>query len=241
MAVYQNIIEGIFLDRPNRFIARVCINGREEICHVKNTGRCREILVPGCKVYLEKSANPMRKTAYDLIAAEKVCGNEKKLINMDSQVVNQVAFEWIEQGGLGNIPLFLKREVTHGESRFDIYGEFPEENNSSARKTFIEVKGVTLEKDGVVRFPDAPTERGIKHVRGLAECVRQGFDAYIIFIVQMAGVRYFEPNYDTHPEFGEALLEAEKAGVKILALECRVEKDLIVAGKKVEVHLLSFY
>ena len=212
---YENIREGIFLKRPNRFIAHVEIDEKVEICHVKNTGRCRELLVPGTPVFLEKSGNPNRKTQYDLIAVKK----GERLINMDSQIPNKVVEERV------------KREVTYGNSRFDLYIE------SQGRKCFMEVKGVTLEEDGVVRFPDAPTERGVKHVKELCRCIEDGYEAYIMFVVQMANVKYFEPNEAIHPEFGAALREAQQAGVHILAYACDVRKDLINLSKPVRVYL----
>ena len=224
---YENITEGIFLKRPNRFIAHVEIDKRVEVCHVKNTGRCRELLVPGTPVFLEKSSNPNRKTQYDLIAVKK--GN--RLINMDSQIPNKVVEEWLLKGNLFGEGAVVKREVTYGNSRFDLYIETPD------KKCFMEIKGVTLEEDGVVRFPDAPTQRGVKHVKELCRCIEDGYQAYIMFVIQMEDVRYFEPNEATHPEFGEALREAQKAGVHILAYACDVRKDLINLSKPVRVYL----
>ena len=224
---YENITEGIFLERPNRFIAHVEIDKRVEVCHVKNTGRCRELLVPGTPVFLEKSSNPNRKTQYDLIAVKK--GN--RLINMDSQIPNKVVEEWLLKGNLFGEGAVVKREVTYGNSRFDLYIETPD------KKCFMEIKGVTLEEDGVVRFPDAPTQRGVKHVKELCRCIEDGYQAYIMFVIQMEDVRYFEPNEATHPEFGEALREAQKAGVHILAYACDVRKDLINLSKPVRVYL----
>lgn len=225
--VYKNITEGIFIKRPNRFIAHVKINEKEEVCHVKNTGRCRELLVPGTPVFLEKSDNPNRKTQYDLIAVKK----GKKLINMDSQIPNKVVEEWLLEGNLFGKDAKIKREVTYGNSRFDLYIETRE------RKIFMEVKGVTLEENGVVRFPDAPTQRGVKHVKELCKCIGDGYEAYIMFVIQMEDVIYFEPNIRTHPQFKEALIEAQEAGVKILAYSCRVRKDLIKLEKPVRVYL----
>ena len=224
---YENITEGIFLKRPNRFIAHVEIDKRVEVCQVKNTGRCRELLVPGTPVFLEKSSNPNRKTQYDLIAVKK--GN--RLINMDSQIPNKVVEEWLLKGNLFGEGAVVKREVTYGNSRFDLYIETPD------KKCFMEIKGVTLEEDGVVRFPDAPTQRGVKHVKELCRCIEDGYQAYIMFVIQMEDVRYFEPNEATHPEFGEALREAQKAGVHILAYACDVRKDLINLSKPVRVYL----
>lgn len=224
---YENIREGIFLKRPNRFIAHVEIDKKVEICHVKNTGRCRELLVPGTAVFLEKSSSPNRKTQYDLIAVQK----GERLINMDSQIPNKVVEEWLLEGNLFGKEAVVKREVTYGNSRFDLYIE------SQGRKCFMEVKGVTLEENGVARFPDAPTERGVKHVRELCRCIEEGYEAYIMFVIQMEDVKYFEPNEATHPAFGEALREAKKAGVHILAYACEVRKDLINLSKPVRVYL----
>lgn len=213
--IYENIVTGVFKERPNRFIAVVEINGKDEICHVKNTGRCRELLLPGVMVFVEENNNPSRKTKYSLIGVQK--GN--RLINMDSQAPNKVALEWLKAGGLFQDITLIKPEKTFGNSRFDLYIE------AGDKKIFMEVKGVTLEDDGIVRFPDAPTERGIKHIRELSECIQQGFDAYLLFVVQMKDVKHFEPNNRTHPEFGEALKEAAKNGVRIIAVDCLVEKN----------------
>lgn len=212
---YENIVKGVFLERPNRFIAICEIDGKEEICHVKNTGRCRELLLKGVNVYLEKSSNPNRKTAYDLIAVQK--GN--RLINMDSQVVNKVAVEFIPE--LFNNIKYIKPEYKYGNSRFDIYVETEKE------KIFVEVKGVTLEQDGVVRFPDAPTERGVKHLNELQKAVLEGYKAYVLFIIQMSDVDYFEPNRETHPQFADALKQAKENGVVPLAFDCEVTPDEI--------------
>lgn len=222
---YKNIKEGIFLSRPNRFIAMVEIDGKEEICHVKNTGRCRELLIHGASVYLEKSDNPTRKTKYDLVAVRK----GERLINMDSQAPNAAVREWLPS-------LFPEgerfvAEAKFGRSRFDFYVE------AQGRRIFLEVKGVTLEENGVVRFPDAPTERGVKHLAELAECVNLGYEAYVVFVIQMSNVRYFAPNDATHPAFGDALRRAASAGVKILARECEVSADGMTVGAAVEVIL----
>ena len=225
---YGKIIKGKFISRPNRFIAMVEIEGREEVVHVKNTGRCRELLVPGATVYLEDSENPSRKTRYDLIAVQK----GDLLINMDSQAPNKIFYEWASTSGFfGNITL-LKPEHTYRNSRFDCYIE-----SSDGRKILVEVKGVTLEEGGVVKFPDAPTERGIKHLCELSEAVAEGYEAYIFFIIQMSPVHHFEPNEERHPEFAETLRNAEKSGVKIHALDCRVEAHEIEAKKFIEVRL----
>ena len=224
---YKNTVRAEFCDRPNRFIAHVKINGVMETVHVKNTGRCRELLVPGYPVILEKSDNPARKTAYDLIS---VC-KEGRWINMDSQAPNEAAAEWIQGGGLFPEEVSVYRERKYGNSRFDIYVESPE------RKAFIEVKGVTLEADNVARFPDAPTARGVKHVEELIRCMEDGYEAYLLLVIQMKGVTRFEPNWDTHREFGETLQKAQKAGVHILAYDCLVEPDRMEIQDPVPVRL----
>ncbi len=216
-----------FLERPNRFLARVEMEGQEVLCHVKNTGRCRELLNPGAVVYLQKSDNPNRKTGYDLIAVEK----GEMLINMDSQIPNYVAAEWLRKGSLFPEGANIQMEKRYGNSRFDIYAEAGE------RKAFLEVKGVTLEVEGQARFPDAPTERGVKHVRELMGCVQEGYEAYLLFVIQMTGIQSFAPNWDTHPAFGSALQEAARAGVQILAYDCQVRPDEIVLDQPVPVLL----
>ena len=212
---YANIHEGIFLERLNRFIARVEIDGREERVHVKNTGRCAELLVPGNKVFLEKRDAPTRKTAYDLIAVEKQTSQGVCLVNMDSMAPNKAAREWLEAGGMGAIEN-LRAEVTIGDSRYDFCGE------QDGRRIVIEVKGCTLEEKGVARFPDAPTERGVKHVRGLIELAKQGCRCIVLIVIQMKGVQVFQPNWRTHAEFGQTLAEARAAGVEIVAVDCDV-------------------
>ena len=224
---YKNTVRAEFCDRPNRFIAHVKINGVMETVHVKNTGRCRELLVPGCPVILEKSDNTARKTAYDLIS---VC-KEGRWINMDSQAPNQAAAEWIQGGDLFPEEVSVYRERKYGNSRFDIYVESPE------RKAFIEVKGVTLEENNIVRFPDAPTERGLKHVEELAECMQDGYEAYLLFVIQMKDVRKFQPNWNTHHRFGDALRAAREAGVRILAMDCMIGEDFMRIQDPVEVDL----
>ncbi len=223
---YGEMVKGRFIKRPNRFIAHVQINGAVEICHVKNTGRCRELLPEGAEVWCRRDDNPARKTRYDLIAVQK----GRRLINMDSQAPNQAAGEWLQAGGLGALE-DLKAEYSHGDSRFDF--SFLQDG----RRCFLEVKGVTLEEDGVVRFPDAPTQRGTKHLKGLTKAVQEGYGAYVLFVVQMENVRYLEPNQKTDPAFSDALREAEKAGVKILAMDCRVEPGAMTIEKPVEVRL----
>lgn len=224
---YRNIQEGRFLSRPNRFIAHVEMNGQEEICHVKNTGRCRELLVPGASVFLEESGNQNRKTKYDLVGVKK----GGLLVNMDSQIPNYAVREWLEQGNLFGKPDSIRQEVKYGNSRFDLYVE------AGDKKIFIEVKGVTLEEEGVARFPDAPTERGIKHIQELAQCRKEGYEAYLIFVIQMKGVRLMEPNDKTHKAFGDALRAAAGEGVQILAYDCRVTEDSIFLDQPVEVKL----
>ena len=214
---YGKILPGIFRARPNRFIAHVEMGGRVEVCHVKNTGRCRELLLPGVRVWLEESANPARRTKYDLIAVEKERPDGVLLINMDSQAPNRVFGEWAAAGGLGFVPDLLRPETAYGSSRFDFYWEY------GGRRGFWEVKGVTLEEDGAARFPDAPTLRGVKHLEELILAREAGYEAGVCFIVQMEGMRYVEPNDATHPEFGAALRRAARAGVEVLALECAVE------------------
>ena len=225
---YNNIVKGKFIERPNRFIAKVEIDGTTETVHVKNTGRCRELLVKGTTVYLEKSNNPERKTGYDLIAVLK---NGKTLINMDSQIPNAVTEEWLKKGNLFSKDAVIRREVTHNKSRFDFYIE------EGGRKIFLEVKGCTLETDGIARFPDAPTERGVKHINELIDCVNEGFEAYILFVIQMKGIKHFEPNDKTHSAFGDALRNAESKGVNILAYDCNVTKDTIEIDKEIKVLL----
>lgn len=224
---YKRISEAVFLNRPNRFVAQVQIGERMEVCHVKNTGRCRELFVPGTRVYLEESENPSRKTRYDLIGVEK----EGRMVNVDSQVPNEAVREWLMAGNLFRQILLLKLESRYGSSRFDLYLE------ADGKRIFMEVKGVTLEEDGVARFPDAPTERGVKHIQELMECAKEGFEAYLIFVIQMKGVCRMEPNDRTHPAFGQALRKAKEAGVHILAYDCRVTRDSICLDEPVEVAL----
>lgn len=222
---YSNIVKGKFLERPNRFIAICDINGKAEVCHVKNTGRCRELLVKGAFVYLEKSSNPNRKTQYDLISVEK----NGRLINMDSQIPNYVVNESINK--IFDNVVLVKRECKYENSRFDFYVE------TVTDKIFLEVKGVTLENDGVVRFPDAPTERGVKHLKELQKAVKNGCKASVVFLVQMENVKYFEPNSETHPEFAKELKNAYENGVEIFAFDSIVSPDEIVMNKKVEIKM----
>jgi len=235
---YRDIHPGRFLARPNRFIARVEVDGRAETVHVKNTGRCRELLVPGCTVYLEGSASPQRKTRYDLVAVEKARpGRSPLLINMDSQAPNRVFGEWMAAGlgaelGLPK-PTLLRPETTWGNSRFDFYWE----EMKIGRKGFVEVKGCTLEEDGLALFPDAPTQRGVKHLRELMACREAGYEAAMCVVIQMEGMAAFSPNDKTHPEFGAALREAARAGVRVLAVECAVTPDSLTMTRPVPVHL----
>lgn len=211
---YPNMVPGTFLSRPNRFIAHVEIGGEAEVVHVKNTGRCRELLPRGAQVWCQKSGNPNRKTKYDLITVRK----GDRLINMDSQAPNIAAGEWLKAGGLGSIEN-LKAESRHGDSRFDFSFTL------DGRRCFLEVKGVTLEDDGVCAFPDAPTERGAKHLRGLTQAAKDGYGAYVLFVIQMSDVKYLHPNDATDPDFGTALREAAANGVQILAMDCAVTED----------------
>ena len=250
---YNQVVPGIFLQRPNRFIAHILINGKEEVCHVKNTGRCRELLIPGCTVYCAVSDNPQRKTKYDLIAVEKIIESQTVfanagipsqhvkstpeahstlLVNMDSQAPNAAVKEWLRSGAspFGKID-FLKPEYKYGNSRFDFYLE------CNSRKIFLEVKGVTLEDNGIVLFPDAPTERGVKHVRELIRCHEEGFETYVLFVVQMERAMYFTPNRKTHPQFADALCEAKNAGVQLLAYTCKVTPDVMKIDKELKVSL----
>ena len=224
---YKETEKAVFLKRPNRFIAEVEIQGKRETVHVKNTGRCKELLIPGAEVILEKSGNPNRKTKYDLICVNK----QGRLVNMDSQIPNKAAEEWIKKGGLFPEEVTIRPEKKYGNSRFDLYVESP------VRRAFVEVKGVTLEEDNIVRFPDAPTVRGIKHVEELIHCMEEGYEAYLLLVIQMKGVKKFMPNWDTQPEFGQALIKAEKAGVKILARDCLVTEDTIEIQEEVPVDL----
>jgi A/G-specific adenine glycosylase/sugar fermentation stimulation protein len=209
---YKHIVEGRFMERPNRFIARVKINGRVETVHVKNTGRCRELLREGALVYLDKSSNPLRSTAYDLVAVEK----DGRLINMDSQAPNAAVWEWLRSGKLFSDVILIRPETQYGNSRFDFYIE------TSTDKIFMEVKGVTLEEDGVVRFPDAPSDRAVKHMEELVAAKKEGYRAMVMFVVQMEGAKYFTPHRDMHPAFAQALLAAQRAGIEILAYDCQV-------------------
>ena len=211
---YGKIVSGVFRARPNRFIAHVEINGKLEVCHVKNTGRCRELLPEGAKVWCAVADNPNRKTKYDLITVQK----GDRLINMDSQAPNIAAGEWLASGGLGEIS-DLRAEVSRGDSRFDF------SFTKDAKTCYLEVKGVTLENDGVCAFPDAPTQRGAKHLKELTRLAEEGYGAYVLFVIQMADVKYLRPNDGTDPAFADALRQAAKAGVTVLAMDCAVTED----------------
>ena len=230
---YRDITRGRFLERPNRFIARVEIQDGQggepqvETVHVKNTGRCRELLQKGACVYLEKSGNPARSTAYDLVAVEK----GERLVNMDSQAPNRAVEEWLRSGGFRPDVTLVKPEAVYGGSRLDFYIE------AGGERIFMEVKGVTLEDRGIVRFPDAPSERAVKHVEELVAAKRQGYRAFVLFVVQMEDVRYFTPNRATHPEFADALCKAARAGVEILAFDCLVRPDSMTLNRPVPIAL----
>jgi len=228
--VYKNIVEGIFIKRPNRFVAHVLINGKEEIVHVKNTGRCKELLVPGAKVILEDCLHHKnRKTRYSLIAVWK----GHMLVNMDSQVPNDVVFEALKEGkieGLEDLTM-IKREVAFGNSRYDIYFE------SKNEKGFIEVKGVTLEINGISMFPDAPTERGTRHILELTEAVKEGYKGVVLFLIQMKGPTVFQPNWEMDISFSQAIRFAYDNGVNVLAYDSIVTENSIVLGKQVKVDL----
>lgn len=213
---YERIQKGRFLDRPNRFIAHVEVDGAVQVCHVKNTGRCRELLIPGTTVYVDEAPpDAVRKTRYDLVAVEK----GPLLINLDSQAPNRAAGEFLRAGGLFDSPQLVRPETKWGNSRFDFYVE------AAGRKIFLEVKGVTLERDGLALFPDAPTQRGVKHLEELAACAGQGYAAAALFVIQMKGVHAFSPNEETHPAFADALRKARDAGVALYAFDCAVTPD----------------
>lgn len=225
---YNNIYKAIFIDRPNRFIAHVQLNGNIETVHVKNTGRCKELLINGCTVYIEKSDNPFRKTAYDLITVEKnISGKSTVMINIDSQAPNTVVEEWLKKGNLFSKNADIVREKKYGDSRFDFYIKDQE------IETYLEVKGVTLEENSIAFFPDAPTERGVKHINELIRCRSNGLEAYLMFVIQMKGVHQLRPNDLTHPEFGNALRKAAKAGVKLITYDCIVTEDSIEIDEEI--------
>ena len=223
---YETIREAVFLERPNRFIAHVLLAGKRTVCHVKNTGRCRELLIPGTRVILSQEVNPDRKTAYDLVSVYK----GGRLINMDSQAPNAIAAEYLPRLLPGVTE--MRREVRCGDSRFDFYGV------QGGRPFYLEVKGVTLERDGMVLFPDAPTERGVKHLKELAELQRTGTDAHVLFIVQMQGVCSLQANRETDPAFADALISAKEAGVGIHAVDCLVTPQSVIANAPVPIEYL---
>ncbi|MDD3765659.1 MAG: DNA/RNA nuclease SfsA [Eubacteriales bacterium] len=225
--IYENILAAKFLSRPNRFVANIEIDGEKHVCHVKNTGRCRELLIPGADIFVQKSENPARKTKFDLISVYK----GERLVNIDSQIPNKVFEEWIRDGNLYNSISSIRPECKYGSSRFDFYIE------ADGKQTYVEVKGVTLELGKVAMFPDAPTERGVKHINELKNAVSEGYSALIVFIIQMENVKYFTPNVKTHKAFADALKDAYMHGVKVLALDCQVTANSIVALNEVEVRL----
>ena len=221
---YNNIHKAIFIKRLNRFVAEVELENEKTLCHVKNTGRCKELLKEGATVYLEKSNNPERKYPFSLITVRK----GERLVNMDSQAPNKAVYEWLKEGSVFRNITFLKPESTYGKSRFDFYFEY------EGRKAYMEVKGVTLENNGVVSFPDAPTERGTRHINELCECVKEGYEAYIMFVVQMKDVKYFTPNAENDPDFADALRKAVDKGVKILCYDCGItEKEMLLKDEVV--------
>ncbi len=224
---YSRIKKGTFIDRPNRFMAHVKIEGKIEPCHVKNTGRCRELLVEGAKVLVQEGNHPGRKTKYDLISVWK----GERLVNIDSQAPNIIFREWLDEGIFFPVLETIKAEQKYNNSRFDYYLE------TAGKRIYVEVKGVTLEKDGVALFPDAPTERGVKHLKDLVACIDEGYEAMVVFIIQMKGVRYMRPNDEMHPEFGYALRELAQKGAGVIAIDCLVSEDTILPGTLVDVRL----
>ena len=224
---YENIKIARFISRPNRFIAHIEVDGKKEICHVKNTGRCRELLVPGATVFVQEINSESRKTKYDLISVYK----GTTLINIDSQAPNKIFYEWLCGGSIFSKKAIIKPETKYGSSRLDFYVE------DGDRKAYIEVKGVTLEEHGVALFPDAPTERGLKHINELCSCLKEGYEAYIVFVIQMKGVSSFSPNVRMHEAFGKALSSAAEKGVKVMALDCVVTQDSIEADELVNVKI----
>ena len=227
---YDNIHAATFVRRVNRFVAEVEIDGSVERVHVKNTGRCAELLVPGYTVVLEKSGNPARRTAYDLIGVDKPVPGGVCYVNMDSMAPNRAAGEWLAAGGLGTLE-DIRAEVTVGDSRFDFVAA------QHGRPVAVEVKGCTLEENGVARFPDAPTLRGLKHVRELTRLAGEGWRCVLLVVIQMKGVRVFTPNWETQPEFGEALIEAQRAGVEVLAVDCAARPGEVVIDAPVRVEM----
>ena len=225
---YAHVRPAVFQARPNRFVARVLLDGKEETVHVKNTGRCRELLVPGARVYLAEGDNPARKTRYDLVAVEK----GELLVNLDSQAPNKVFAQWAQAGGFRPGLTLLRPETTWGNSRFDFYWE-----DAAGQRGFVEVKGVTLKEAGHVRFPDAPTLRGVKHLEELVRARAEGYEAAVCFVVQMEGMVDFAPNDATHPAFGAALRRAAASGVTVLAMECAVTPGSLAIRRPIPVRL----
>lgn len=225
--IYKNVRQAFFVSRKNRFLAEIEVDGKICLCHVKNTGRLKELLTQGTRVYAQEHNTSERKTKYSLVAVEK----DGKTVNIDSQAPNKVFYEWVKKGCFADGVTLVKPEKTYGNSRFDCYIETPE------RKIFVEVKGVTLEKDGVAMFPDAPTERGVKHLHELCRCIGDGYEAYIVFVVQMKGVTGFTPNRKTHEEFANALVKCKDCGVKVLCVDCNVTYDRLEISDFVEVRL----
>lgn len=234
---YEHIVTGTFLKRPNRFLAHVLIDGKETVCHVKNTGRLKEFLIPGAELLLEYHPDAQRlgrKTSYSVIGVYKEnagYNHERLLINMDSQAPNQAAWEWVSGGGLSPLAAQVRREVTYHDSRFDLAFTL------DGVPAFMEVKGVTLEQNGLASFPDAPTERGVKHILELCDAAGEGYPSYLLFVIQMKGVHSFTPNRSTHPEFADALIRARKAGVQILAYDCLVTERTMTIDRPVTVLL----
>lgn len=225
--IYDNIKAAKFINRPNRFIAYIEIDGKIELCHVKNTGRCKELLTEGASIFVQKTNNSNRKTKYSLISVYK----GKSLVNIDSQAPNRIFHEWLLEEKLFENITLIKPECKYNNSRFDFYIE------ADNKKIFIEVKGVTLEENGVAMFPDAPTERGLKHLNELSDSIDEGYEAYVCFVIQMKDVLHFTPNYKTHEEFGETLKKISKKGVNLIALDCEVTKNIITACEHVGIIL----
>lgn len=225
--IYENIIKANFITRDNRFIAHILVDGKEEICHVKNTGRCKELLVPNAEILVQKNNDPKRKTKFSLITVNK----NGRLINMDSQAPNAVTEEWLKNGGLFVDITNIKREQKFENSRFDFYFE------RGGKKCFMEVKGVTLENDNIVSFPDAPSERAVKHLKELQTAHNMGYDCYVLFVVQMENVKFFEPNAQNHKAFAQELKKARDCGINVLAYDCNVKPDSLIINKAVGVSI----
>ncbi len=227
---YNEIVAANFINRENRFVATAEVEGKIHTVHVKNTGRCKELLLPGATVFLERASNPNRRTLFDLVGVIKsVPDRSPIMINMDSQAPNELAAEWLPKSGLFSENATFRREFTHGNSRFDFF------ITDGDKKILLEVKGVTLEREGVAYFPDAPTLRGVKHLKELGAALEEGFEAYVLFVIQMKGVTEFRPNDQTHPEFGEALRAAAQKGVKLLAVDCKVNHPTVTIDGLVKI------